>query len=405
MSDTAHPLPHATTFGGSGDPHMWAVTRAVRDWWDAHGRPGRLCVALSGGADSLALTAGAIRTGAQVTALIVDHQLQEGSTQVAHHAAEQARQLGCADALVIPIIITDEEGVGMEAAAREARYAALDMLRAGQPVLLGHTQDDQAETLLLGLVRGSGPRAIAGMLPWEEPWGRPLLGLRRADTRAACAEHDIDVWDDPQNSDPAFTRVRVRHQLLPLLRDISGGDVVPGLARTAQLVREDTLQLDAQAAALLNSIPAGLLSTEQCGESGAASSPVAQHEDVPGVERHAVPDCELSAVPDCELSALPVSELRELSDPTLRRVLRLWLHRNGQTQVSYLHLTEVARLLTDWHGQGPITLPGGATVQRHNNALSIQTPAGRDHCCGHVHPTHSPHTSHSVRPSHPDAHF
>ena len=93
---------------------MWAVTKAVRAWWEKHGRPAQLCVALSGGADSLALTAGAVRTGAQVTALLVDHQLQEGSGQVAHHAAEQARQLGCVEALVIPIVINDENGLGME---------------------------------------------------------------------------------------------------------------------------------------------------------------------------------------------------------------------------------------------------------------------------------------------------
>lgn len=366
MSDTTHPLPHADTFGGTGDPHMWAVTTAVRTWWDAYGRPGRICVALSGGADSLALTAGTIRTGAQVTALIVDHQLQKGSTQVAHHAADQARQLGCADALVIPIIVTDEEGVGMEAAAREARYAALDMLRAGQPVLLGHTQDDQAETLLLGLLRGSGPRAIAGMLPWDEPWGRPLLGLRRTDTQAACAEHSIDVWEDPQNSDPAFTRVRVRHELLPLLRDIRGGDVVPGLARTAQLVREDTIQLDAQAATFLDRLAAEQPTPESTGqplpESGSIRMP--------------------------ELPRLPVTELCDLPDPTLRRILRLWLHRSGQTQVGYSHLTDIARLLTDWHGQGPVPLPGGATVRRHHQRLTLQVPTSGGHCCEHPHAPH-----------------
>ncbi|WP_053962222.1 tRNA lysidine(34) synthetase TilS [Lawsonella clevelandensis] len=364
MSDTTRPLPHADTFGGSGDPHMWAVTTAVRTWWESYGRPSRICVALSGGADSLALTAGAIRTGAQVTALVVDHQLQEGSTQVAHHAADQARQLGCVDALVIPIIVTDEQGAGMEAAAREARYAALDMLRAGQPVLLGHTQDDQAETLLLGLLRGSGPRAIAGMLPWEEPWGRPLLGLRRLDTQAACAEHTIDVWEDPQNSDPAFTRVRVRHELLPLLRDISGGDVVPGLARTAQLVREDTVQLDAQAADLLDRLTA----------------------ELPLSEPNSLPPAEPTSLPVSGLCDLPISGLCDLPDPTLRRVLRLWLHRNGQTQVGYPHLTSIARLLTDWHGQGPVTIPGGATVRRHHQQLTLQAPTCGEHCCGDTYP-------------------
>ena len=116
---------------------------------------------------------------------------------------------------------------------------------------LGHTQDDQAETLLLGLLRGSGPHAIAGMSDWDDPWGRPLLGLRRADTHAACAEHAIDVWNDPQNKDSAFTRVCVRHEVIPLLQEISGGEIVPALARTAQLVREDADELDSQADTIL----------------------------------------------------------------------------------------------------------------------------------------------------------
>ena len=338
---------------------MWAVTKAVRAWWEKHGRPAQLCVALSGGADSLALTAGAVRTGAQVTALLVDHQLQEGSGQVAHHAAEQARQLGCVEALVIPIVINDENGLGMEGAAREARYAALDMMRAGRPVLLGHTQDDQAETLLLGLLRGSGSHAIAGMSDWDDPWGRPLLGLRRADTHAACAEHAIDVWNDPQNKDSAFTRVCVRHEVIPLLQEISGGEIVPALARTAQLVREDADELDSQADTILRE---ALQRSDGSGE-------------------------------------LPLDSLRELPLPTLRRVLRLWLHAHGHTQAGYTHLQEVARLVTDWHGQGPIALPGGDIVKRQDKALyfvpvvpaadsassALSMGCGHAHGCRHGH--------------------
>ncbi|WQD13511.1 MAG: ATP-binding protein [Lawsonella clevelandensis] len=219
--------------------------------------PVGICVALSRWGDSLALTAGAIRTGAQVTALIVDHQLQKGSTQVAHHAADQPAELGCADALVIPIIVTDEESVGVEAAAREARYAALDMLRAGQPVLLGHTQDDQAGTLLWACSRGSGPRAIAGMLPWDEPWGRPLLvctaptpgGLRRTLYKTCGRPAEQRPRLHPRASAPRTAAAAARHR---------GGDVVPGLARTAQLVRKTRYswmhrQLPSSTASLQNS--------------------------------------------------------------------------------------------------------------------------------------------------------
>lgn len=321
-------LPHANTFGQSGDPHMWQVTRAVRHWWETHGEPAELCVALSGGADSLALTAGAIRTGAAVTALIIDHQLQENSAHVAARAAQQARDLGCQDAHIIPITVTDPQKQGMEAAARTLRYAALDEHRAGRPVLLGHTEDDQAETLLLGLLRGSGPRAIAGMSSWDDPWGRPLLTVPRSTTRAACAEHQIDYWDDPHNSDPRFSRVRVRHELLPLLREIAGGNVTPAIARTAILIAQDTRELDAQAAALL----------PQMTEEG----------------------------------DLLVAQLQPLTPALRSRVARLWIHHAAGTErkeINQVQLQEVERLVTEWKGQGPVALTGGDRVQRQKNRL------------------------------------
>ncbi|MDI4659410.1 tRNA lysidine(34) synthetase, partial [Xanthobacter autotrophicus] len=125
---------------------------------------------------------------------------------------------------------------GPEAAARVARYAALDAARRGRPVLLAHTLDDQAETVLLGLGRGSGARSLRGMAAWDAPWGRPLLGVRAADTRAACRDLGLEPWNDPHNTDPAFTRVRLRREVLPLLEDVLGGGVAEGLARTAALL-------------------------------------------------------------------------------------------------------------------------------------------------------------------------
>ena len=340
------PLPSAHTFGGSGDPRMWDVTRAVRSWWDKHGQPADLCVALSGGADSLALTAGAIRTGAAVTALVVDHQLQPGSAQVAAHAAQQARELGCVDAQVITIQVTDPAKMGMEAAARSARYGALDQHRAGRPVLLGHTQDDQAETLLLGLIRGSGPRAIAGMPEWSEPWGRPLLQLSRATTHAACAEHSIDYWDDPQNEDPRFTRVRVRHELLPLLQDIAQADVTPAIARSAELVAQDTRYLDHLASGVL---------TDKVGSTHASSAPSTD------------PTSTCPAP-----SALTVLGLHDLPTPLLSRVVRHWVQQCGgddTSELNYVQLQEIQRLITHWKGQGPVALPGDTRVARHKNKL------------------------------------
>ena len=115
-------------------------------------------------------------------------------------------------------------------------------------MLLAHTLDDQAETVLLGLGRGSGPRSIAGMRPYDPPWCRPLLGVRRAVTHGACAELGLTPWHDPHNADPRFTRVRLRTEVLPLLEDVLGGGVAEALARTAAALREDAEVLDDLAA-------------------------------------------------------------------------------------------------------------------------------------------------------------
>ena len=225
------------------------LRKAVADFARTH-LPGedRWCVALSGGADSLALTAVAAAER-HTTALIVDHRLQADSGRVAARARQQALDVGCVDAQVLCVEVGSDGGP--EAAARSARYAALDVARDGAPVLLAHTLDDQAETVLLGLGRGSGARSIAGMRAYDPPWGRPLLGVRRAVTHAGCAELGLTPWHDPHNADPRFTRVRLRREVLPLLEDVLGGGVAEALARTAAALREDTDTLDDQAAQAL----------------------------------------------------------------------------------------------------------------------------------------------------------
>uniref|UniRef100_UPI002458F285 tRNA lysidine(34) synthetase TilS n=1 Tax=Nocardia brasiliensis TaxID=37326 RepID=UPI002458F285 len=202
-----------------------AVRRAVRAWRAAYGRS-KVAVALSGGADSLALTAAAVVEMDAVDALVIDHQLQPGSAAVAAAAAAAALSLGCRSARILPVVVGGTGG--LEAAAREARYAALAAARTGLPVLLGHTLDDQAETVLLGLARGSGGRSIQGMTEWAEPWGRPLLAVRRETTRRLCAEIGLTPHDDPHNHAPEFTRVRLRTEVLPLLEDVLGGGAAPG---------------------------------------------------------------------------------------------------------------------------------------------------------------------------------
>ena len=289
-------------------------------------RDAPVCVALSGGADSLALTAAAVRAGLAVTALIVDHGLQPDSARVAARAADQARGLGAA-AAVVPVAVG--RSGGPEAAARTARYAALERHRDGRPVLLGHTLDDQAETVLLGLGRGSGARSLAGMRPWSSPWGRPFLQVRRAQTRAACREWGLAPWDDPHNDDPRFTRVRLRREVLPLLDDVLGGGVAEALARTADQLRADTDLLDGQAAELLARARTG-----------------------------AVPDA-----PVLDAPGLDVAVLAAAPDALRTRALRSWLHESGATEPGARMVTAVDELVVRWHGQGPVAIGGDAAAR------------------------------------------
>lgn len=218
-----------------------------------------LIVACSGGADSLALAlaAPAVVRDRELIAATVDHQLQAGSAQRAAAVADLLCDHGFRRVEVLTVVVGGKGGP--EGAARDARLGALRAL-AGRiaaetgvepAVLLAHTADDQAETVLLGLGRGSGPRSIAGMRPWRSPWGRPLLGVRRVDTEAACAAAGLAPWQDPHNLDPAFTRVRLRRDVMPLLDEVLGGGVVPALARTADLMADDLAALDALAAHVL----------------------------------------------------------------------------------------------------------------------------------------------------------
>lgn len=278
---------------------------------------GRWCVGLSGGADSLALTAVAARVRPTV-ALIVDHGLQQDSRRVAASAREQALTLGCVDAQVLCVEVGSSGGP--EAAARTARYAALDAARDGAPVLLAHTLDDQAETVLLGLGRGSGPRSIAGMQPHDPPWCRPLLGMRRATTVGACAELGLTPWQDPHNADPRFTRVRLRSEVLPALEEVLGGGVAEALARTATALREDTELLDELAVRALASVAAG--------------------------------------------DGLDAALLADLPTALRRRVIRRWLLDGGASALSDLQIRGVDRLVTDWRGQGGVAVGSPLRNQR-----------------------------------------
>ncbi|WP_369259219.1 tRNA lysidine(34) synthetase TilS [Geodermatophilus amargosae] len=314
-------------------PAVAAVRSAVRPGLRASAQP--VLVAVSGGADSLALAAAvafeAPRAGVPAGAVTVEHGLQPGSAQRAHDTAGLLRGLGLGPVLVVPVAVGTAGGP--EAAARTARYAALTACadEHGARVALGHTLDDQAETVLLGLGRGSGPRSVAGMVAERPPFWRPLLGVRRETTRTACTAQGLPVWDDPWNTDPAYRRARLRAEVLPLLEDVLGGGVTPALARTADLLREDLDALDTLAGAHL--------------------------------ARLAGPD------------GLPAAELAGLPAALRRRVLRGWLRGAGVGDLQAVHLGAVDALLTGWRGQGPVALPGGAEALRASGRLVLR-PAG-----------------------------
>jgi len=284
-------------------------------------------VALSGGADSLALAAAtafeAPKLGLRVGTLTVDHGLQNGSDAVAARAARAAAALGL-DALVVRVEVGADGGP--EAAARDARYrvlkdAATDAGAAA--VILGHTLDDQAETVLLGLARGSGAASLQGMAPVREDddglrWVRPMLGVRRETTRAFCAESDLEVWDDPHNTEDRFARVRVRDRVLPVLETELGPGIAEALARTAEQLREDAEAFDEMI-----------------------------HETIEDIVEHAEAGISVSVA---ALAANPAA-LRN-------RIIRLVVDSEFGVSLTRSQTLEVARLAIDWSGQGPIDLPG-----------------------------------------------
>ncbi|MGH3959276.1 tRNA lysidine(34) synthetase TilS [Mycobacterium sp.] len=274
----------------------------------------RWCVALSGGPDSLALTAVAAAM-LPTTALIVDHGLQTGSAEVAAAARTQALELGCVAAEVLCVEVSGDGGP--EGAARTARYLALDAARRDRPVLLAHTLDDQAETVLLGLGRGSGARSIAGMRPDDPPWFRPLLGVRRSVTHAVCAELGLAAWQDPHNTDRRFTRSRLRQEVLPLLEDVLGGGVAEALARTAAALREDT--------ELIDTLIAQALATSMTDD------------------------------------GLDTRVLTDLPSPVRRGVIRSWLLAGGATSLTDKQIRGVDTLVTAWRGQGGVAV--GSTLR------------------------------------------
>ncbi|MBT3153636.1 tRNA lysidine(34) synthetase TilS [Streptomyces sp. CHD11] len=343
-----------------------AVRRVLTDILDDHGRtPGHpprepsssplVLVACSGGADSMALASAlafeAPRLGLRAGGVTVDHGLQPGSDLRAADVVVRLRELGLdpVESVTVTVGRASERAahgasytgggrrVGPEAAARDARYAALDSAaeqHGAAAVLLGHTRDDQAETVLLGLARGSGTRSLSGMAAVSGAAGRyrrPFLQLDRQTARKACMVQSLPVWDDPHNADPAYTRSRLRHEGLPALEKALGKGVVEALARTAQLSRDDADALDTWA-----------------------------HRAEAGVR-------------DAD-GRLECAALRALPPAVRRRVLRRAAIEAGAPAGSLFarHIEEVDRLITGWRGQGDINLPGRVVARRQGGRLVIR---------------------------------
>ncbi len=335
---------------------LWQLRREVRRGL-ADVEPGRsLVVGLSGGPDSLALAAATAAEAHdpawRVTGVVVDHGLQDGSGATADAAAAHGLAVGLDQVEVVPVDVV-ADGAGPEAAARAARYAALSAAasRLGSvAVLLGHTLDDQAETVLLGLARGSGARSLAGMSPRRGLFRRPLLGVRRTVTHQVCTTLGITPWQDPHNHDPSFTRVRVRHGALPALQAALGDRVVESLARTADRLREDDDALAQWASEALDQ---------------ALAQPLRQP---------------LNEAPcEAERLGLDVERLAGLPAAVRRRVLRLAALRADVPSGSLTtgHLLAVDALVVDWHGQGAVSLPGGVSAVRRCGRLSLAGDVAR----------------------------
>ncbi|MBO2451560.1 tRNA lysidine(34) synthetase TilS [Actinomadura barringtoniae] len=361
------------------DPAVAAVRVAVRRALTGLPPGALVLAACSGGADSLAL-AGALafeapRAGLHAGAVTVDHGLQEGSADRAAQLVRLLADLGLDPAGSIAVTVGTEGGP--ENAAREARYAALDQAAArwnAAAVMLGHTRDDQAETVLLGLARGSGARSLAGMPPaFTRPEGevrylRPLLGVDRGTARKACLAMGLEPWDDPHNLDPGFARVRVRREALPALEKALGPGVAEALARTARMLRDDAEALDGLAQRALADAEAD---GEADGEGGAGGGTDGQGGADGSDGAGAAGGGDGGDGRTGEGGGLRVEVLEGLPRAVRTRVLRMAAVAAGSPPgtLAAVHVEEVDRLVTDWRGQRHVDLPGGVRAFRRCGRL------------------------------------
>ncbi len=318
---------------------LYQIRLAVRSELEDIAAGDSVLVAASGGADSSALAAALLleckTKSIKVIALIIDHGLQKNSADVTHETKRTLTKIGYENIEIrrVSVEITD----GLEASARRARYQALSDVANSHnavAVFLGHTRDDQAETVLLGLARGSGSRSLSGMASRVDRYRRPLLTITRAQTEAACEEAGIKFWQDPHNQSMEFTRVRVREVVLPTMEKEIGPGISDALARSAKLLRDDADALDYLSDEIFSIL---------------------------------------------EPASLEVSKLESQPRAIRTRILRRAIYLAGAPQgsLSAEHIEPVEALITAWKGQGPISLPGGVTVARISGRLSLSKSGGQ----------------------------
>ena len=317
----------------STNPATVAIRSAVRECLSICSAGDTVLVAVSGGADSLALAAALVPESKNalinLVGVTIDHQLQNNSSEQATKVCTQLLELGISQSEIVQVNVEIVDG--LEASARRARYAALDEVAKrhnAKLIFVGHTLNDQAESVLLGLARGSGARSLSGMAQLTGKYCRPLLEITRWETLAACAENNLTPWIDPHNSDSQFARVRVRTDALPKLEESIGPGITEALARSADLLRDDADALDGWA----NQVAA-----------------------------------------DLDLADLEISLLADLPKAVRTRLLRKAIYAAGAPtgSISAEHVASVEALVTSWHGQGACSLPGGVKVSRISGRLSL----------------------------------
>ena len=308
---------------------LWEIRKSVKPWVSGE----TILFGCSGGTDSMALAAALLKesNNSKIIPVVVDHGLQSNSAEIAAQTVAKLKELGYSEVATARanVEVTD----GLEASARRARYLIFkQFIDSYQPkyFMLAHTLNDQAESVLLGLARGSGARSLSGMATVNNIFVRPLLKNTSAQTAAACIEAGIKVWDDPHNLDERFARVKVRRNLLPIFEENLGPGITEALARTADLLRDDADALD---------------------------------------------DFANQYFSQADASNLDVAELERLPKAIRTRVLRLAIYKAGAPSgmLSADHIASAEALISDWHGQKEVSLPGNVKLSRISGRITLST--------------------------------